>query len=267
MNKIFKNNLKVFLFVATLMFAWNCKKDEVPSNYDESQKLQSDEFRTIMETDDFSSVADSAILAIYQQNSSGKSAQNDECYSAMFSDTGYTLSFDNCSLEEGGVVLNGTLSVVYEMDNETSSFTVTYDNLSAGDILINGTRAFDMNETMDGFSIDTVSDFEITMADDSVVEETGTKSFIISFPDENTFIPVLSIEGSWTVKADGNTYVINITSALISAEDCEYIDTGVMTINKNGLEITVDFGDGTCDDVVTVTYPDGTEEELSLEDL
>ena len=37
-----------------------------------------------------------------------------------------------------------------------------------------------------------------------------------------------------------------------------------MSLNKNGLNVTVDFGDGTCDDLATLTYPDGTMEEISL---
>ncbi len=30
--------------------------------------------------------------------------------------------------------------------------------------------------------------------------------------------------------------------------------------------ITINFGDGTCDDVAMLIYPDGTEEEISLKD-
>jgi hypothetical protein len=37
-----------------------------------------------------------------------------------------------------------------------------------------------------------------------------------------------------------------------------------MTIDKNGLTIGVNFGDGTCDDIALVTYPNGVEEEITL---
>lgn len=259
--------MKVYLLAATLMFAWNCKKDEASAILDQSQKLEATELKTIVEIDDFSSAADEAIISVFQNNASGKSANSIDCYTTEFSQTGYTLSFDNCSLEEGGVVLDGSLSVVYTLGSDQSAFTVTYNSLSAGDLIINGTREFEINATTSGLSIDTVSDFELTLADDSVLEETGTKSIMISFPDSNSFIPELSMEGNWTVKADGNTYVMNVTSPLMTADNCDYLVSGVMTLNKNGLEITVDFGDGTCDDIVTVIYPDGTEEELSLSDL
>jgi hypothetical protein len=39
-----------------------------------------------------------------------------------------------------------------------------------------------------------------------------------------------------------------------------------MVVNKNGLEVTVDFGDGTCDALVTISYPNGATEEVTLED-
>lgn len=39
-----------------------------------------------------------------------------------------------------------------------------------------------------------------------------------------------------------------------------------MTVAKNGLSISVDFGDDTCDDIATVIYPNGKVEEISLRD-
>ena len=39
-----------------------------------------------------------------------------------------------------------------------------------------------------------------------------------------------------------------------------------MELSKNGLEVNVDFGDGTCDDIALLVYPDGTTEEISLKD-
>jgi len=159
-------------------------------------------------------------------------------------------------------VLNGTISATYTTEGDYTSLMVTYDNLGVDDVVINGTRSFSISNAGTVVSIDTVGDFNITLADGSVIEEAGYKLVQYTLGIE----PELSLEGSWTIKADGNNYVIDVTSPLKSKSDCDYVDEGVMTVNKNGLEVIVDFGDGTCDSIATVTYPDGTVEEISLDD-
>jgi len=266
MKTIFKNYSKILTLSAIMIFAWSCEKDEASAALTSDQRVESAELQVILETDDFSSAADTALINAFQQNVSGKSGRGFDCYTADYSNTGYTLVFDDCSVEDGGAKLNGTLTVVYEIGNEASAFTATYTDLSVGDITINGTRAFNINGNDANISFTIVSDMTITMADESVLEESGTKTISLEFGSTQLFDVEVSIEGNWTVINDGNTYVINVTSALISSLACDYIDTGVMSLTKNGLAVTVDFGDGSCDNIATVIYPDGTEEEISLDD-
>ena len=38
----------------------------------------------------------------------------------------------------------------------------------------------------------------------------------------------------------------------------------LMDVSKNGLAMSVDFGDGTCDSEIAVIYPDGYTEQINL---
>ena len=103
----------------------------------------------------------------------------------------------------------------------------------------------------------------IQLKDGSIIEEMGSKTFEVIFDTINFENSALTIDGDWTVKADENTYTVNITNPLELSFSCEYAGKGLMQLSKNGLKVDVNFGDGTCDDKATLTYPDGTVEEIS----
>jgi len=261
------NKFNVVFLCVTLLFAFSCSDDK-ENTLNEDQGISSSEVKTIVEIDSQSSAIDQIITQLYNNDQSGKSTNQEDCYVTEYSDTGYVVTFDNCSVD-GGEEINGTLSVTYKIGEEESAFTAMYANVSIGDIIINGFRDFTIVTTSDEGSIffDIVSDMSIELEDGSVIEESGTKNFNIDIASENFQNSTLSLAGNWTVKADGNTYVVNITTPLITNFfSCEYISRGVMGLNKNGLGVAIDFGDGTCDDMATLTYPDGTQEEISLRD-
>lgn len=266
MNSVNNLSAKLFLMSGLLLLVFSCSKDLEEANLDLDQKVEAAEVKTILETDDFSSAADDVVTDLFQQGSSAKSAKNVECYQAEYSDTGFAVTFDNCSVEEGGAQLTGMVTVVYTVGQEETSFTATYTDLIVDGILINGTRGFTMNGSGENISFTVVSEMNIKLADDSVIEEMGTKTIGFEFDSENFFNSALTIGGNWTVKADGNTYTVNISSILEANFNCDYVGKGVMQLSKNGLEVSIDFGDGACDDLASMTYPDGTVDEISLKD-
>ena len=268
MNKLLGTSVKTILLSGLLLIAFSCSKDLADAQLDLNQKVSKTEVKTILETDEFSSAADGVVTDIFQQGNSGKSSQNVECYVTEFTNTGFTVNFDNCTVEEGGENLHGMLTVTYKEGEESTAFTATYTNLSVDDIVINGTRSFTMenNSANDNVYFTITSEMSVVLADGSVIEEAGTKNFAIIFDYENFANSALTINGNWTVKANGNTYSVHVTSELIANFGCEHVGQGVMTLAKNGLEVAIDFGDGTCDDMANMTYPDGTIEEISLKD-
>lgn len=65
---------------------------------------------------------------------------------------------------------------------------------------------------------------------------------------------VYTIEGSSTgVNRQGNAYTHQITNALMVRMDCRWIVSGTFTVSVNNNSITLDYGNGVCDNMATVT--------------
>jgi hypothetical protein len=62
---------------------------------------------------------------------------------------------------------------------------------------------------------------------------------------------------------DSITFNRTITEPLLIDRSCEYILSGTVELLRNGETTTIDYGDGTCDDIATVTI-NGVTEEISL---
>lgn len=251
---------KGILLSGVLLMAYSCSDDDTTA---EEVTLTQTELKAVLETDEITGGIDLALYELSSNNgSTGKSTSN-ECYSAVYSDTGYVATFNNCVLN-GTENVNGTLSVTYDQQGETGSFTASYVDFYVGEIKINGTRsfAFSTNSSDSAITFQVTSEMTVEMEDGSIISDSGTKSTTIAFNDTTTY----SIEGSWTVVFEGNTYNVNVINALTSEISCSYVSSGDMDVSKNGLSVNVDFGDSTCDNIALLTYPNGVEEEITLED-
>ena len=246
------------------LMAIGCSKDE---KYSEDEKLTQVEVKTILETDDAAKVVDNVLSELYvNDGKNAKSAKSNECYIAEYTDTGYTVTFNNCTLN-GTDNVNGTLTVVYETSENSAAFTATYNDFYVGNIKINGTRSYIV--TGDGeqgsISFSVTSTLEVVLGNGDVIAENGTKTFGLVFGDslETT---TYSISGNWTLQINGQTYKVVVLDVLEGNFSCGYLTTGTMTVDKNGLAVTVNFGDGSCDDMATLTYPNGAVEDITLKD-
>jgi len=255
----------ILLFGAMALVIISCSKDD-SDPLTEDQKLSQTEVKTILDSDDYSSSLDTIISDVYMNDStSGKSSSN-ECYVAEYTDTGFTIAFENCSVGDTDNV-NGLLTAVYTSEGETISFVVTWTDFYYGDVKLDGTRGYTLGSNMDQntISFTVTSDIDVTLADESVVSENGTKTFSLTFGDSFES-SVYTIEGNWTVHADGHTYKVIVGTNLEGNLACGYLTNGLMTVEKSGLVVSIDFGDGTCDDNATVEYPNGATEDVSLKD-
>lgn len=237
--------------------------DDAEDNGSLEQELTQTEVQTILETDDIASSVDTALAELFSQDGLSSKSASDECYSAEYTDTGFTATFNNCVLN-GTDNINGTLVVTYGAMENTAEFTATYTDFFIGDIKINGTRTFTITgeetENSGAIAFLVTSNISVEFADGSTISENGTKTFAIVFEEGQDTL--FNLSGEWTVQVDGNTY--SISGDISKQLNCEHWSSGSMTVNKNGLEIDVDFGDGTCDDKATVTYPNGATEVIDL---
>ncbi len=270
MKKLSFFNSKILLVAFLAIFVASCSEDEKNAiDLEQEQTLDKTDLKTILETDNVSGIADNVINNVFiNKGTAGKASKEttDTCYDAVYSETGFVLTFNNCVLN-GTSDVNGTLTVVYAVGLEESAFTVTYNDFHVGAIKINGSRSMviSSDQMSSTINFNVTSDLTVILEDDTEVIETGTKTVGIAFGqtlEENIF----SVEGNWTLKVGADTYSVNVTKALKSNLACSYVSEGTMDVNKNGLAVTVDFGAGECDDKATLTYPDGTEQEIVIEE-
>lgn len=240
----------------------SCSDDAMPGD---GEALTSAELQTILMTDDIAGAADSALAELYMGNTAKTlSARENECYTAEYSDTGFVATFNNCVLNDTENV-NGTVTVTYEVGEGTASFTATFTDFYVGSIKINGTRTFVVNTSTDQNSVSftVTSDMSVELEDGTMVSETGEKTFGFVFGDDLSSF-TLTLSGSWAVQIDENSYEVETLEDLQVTSPCEYVTSGSMVVSKNGLAVTVDFGNGECDDKATLIYPNGATEVVTL---
>ena len=252
----------IFLMALTLFGIQSCSKDAERLDTPEEARLSQADLQTLMETDQYTGAVDDILAELFQNGNgaSGKFA-DDSCYQATYTETGFTVVFGNCVLNQTDEI-NGTLEVVY--NTGTASFTATYTGFFVGAAEVNGTRTFTLSESgQNGFSFSVESQMTVALADGRVIQESGVRTLDFQFGETLSEI-TFGISGSWEVSVDGTTYAVSVSSPLSGNLGCAYLVEGIMDISKNGLQVSVDFGDGSCDNTVTVIYPNGATEEVSL---
>ncbi|MDG1572917.1 hypothetical protein OZ410_11370 [Robiginitalea sp. M366] len=240
-----------------------CSTDADELIIPEEARLTQVEFQAVMNTDQWTGAADAALAEIYQNGNSASGKSFPACYEVTYSDTGFVAVFNNCVLN-GTDNANGTLTVTYDLQAETASFTAVFEAFFVNDVELNGTRTYTL--TTGGaadITIDVTSDMTVTLPDERVISETGNKTVAFYFGNtlaESTF----TITGSWNISMDNNLYSAVVQEPLTGNFGCGYLVSGVLELSKNGLAITVDLGDGTCDDQAMLTYPNGAQEPITL---
>lgn len=165
-----------------------------------------------------------------------------------------------------GRILSGKITIVVSAAPFTSGSTrtMTFENFAVDTVSISGTivktRTTDpqpeFNET---------TDLTITLANGKVIHRTAerTRAWVAGW--DTQFNPAddrIEITGNVNVSdSDGNSYSKEITTPLVKTGECKYITEGVIEYkNSNGTFATLDYGDGTCDNLATRTTQDGTTE-------
>lgn len=70
--------------------------------------------------------------------------------------------------------------------------------------------------------------------------------------------------GSSGANRHGAAFTVEITEPLVKRKICPWIVSGVKTIAINDRTRTLDYGDGECDRLATVTYPNGFTREVLI---
>ena len=185
-----------------------------------------------------------------------------------------TLDFgDGCELRNGNFV-SGKIIMTYERDPEAASKMITYSfedfyfnrkNVEGGGSILrersneNGnpqsTKTFDVTVTWpDGLFASKVGEKVREMIEGQSTSAWGDNVFLIT--------------GNWTfTRRNGIVLSAKIIKELRRELACKFLVSGTIELSKNLDTAILDYGDGECDDLATVSINGGERREIHLSNL
>jgi hypothetical protein len=146
---------------------------------------------------------------------------------------------------------------------------VTYEEFYVDSVHIEGsaTRTFAGTASTERV-FNNVSDLTLTFADSTVLYRNSERTRTLVDGFETLFRhsdDVVLIEGFVSYETSGGTaFSKTITSPLTKTGACRFITEGLVTFTLNGENFAeLDYGDGTCDDVATITK-DGETRQITI---
>ena len=179
-----------------------------------------------------------------------------------------TITFTDACEDYNGNIISGTIVKVKTISDASKERTITIEDLSINGYLINGTKTYSYVSSNANENPELISSIDITIeTEEGTISKVGARTIEITaggdtdtcYDDEKT------ITGSSTfTDKSGAVFNVEITIPLVKPAGCKYIASGIKEYTAEAGTVTVDFGDGTCDNVVTKTAIDGTVTEIML---
>ena len=175
-----------------------------------------------------------------------------------------TIEYDGeCSSGLNGVVKSGKIIIMLtgHPSDEGSQRIVTFEDFTVNGNIIEGTKTI----TFDGsrnYSCK-LDKGKIRTSDGKVIvrESTKTRTLIAGEDTQDRSDDVYEVTGTILGETTGGlSYKKEIIEPLIVSKSCFWISKGVVETTIGDASSTVDFGDGTCDNLATRIDADGEEE-------
>lgn len=181
-----------------------------------------------------------------------------------------TIDFGTGCTSPNGIVRKGKISLAYTGTNflfPGTSIVTTFEGYEANGLKVQGTRTI----TNAGINLLTstinlnvkIENGVITWPDNSKVTYTSTQTRQVKLGTEGYEV---SATGTASGKSRaGFDYTATVTEPLVIKEDCArtgvYIpSSGVVSFTFQNVLVSVNYGFGTCDKTVEITYPGGAKE-------
>jgi len=275
----FKNVQKSisYLSIIGLLFFVSCESND--DTLEVAESLTTEEALNVVLADDISAEVDDVIeddaidygLAGKSEDSNTSTAA--KCAVRTVEDTAsgkiVTIDFGTGCEGRKGKVLAGKIIIEYVETADGFSKTVSFDGFSVeGNTVEGGKSIVKLTANTNGNPEATFTvDITITLTTGEVITQKGTKvkEKVEGADTTERGDDVYSISGNWeSVNRDGVAKNATITTNLRREYACKYIVSGVIEITKDTETSTLDFGDGTCDDLATIKDSVGTVTEVVL---
>lgn len=186
--------------------------------------------------------------------------------------TTVTIEFDGtCASPRGNRVRKGKIIIVRQgkRNEPGAKHTLTFEDFFVDSVQVEGLRTYENLSSVDDINIRTIT---ATLAGGKFSFPDGTfatrEATTTRMSDKSAETVTVTVTGSASgVSREGADYAAEITTALVFNKTCEDVFIpiqGVKEITRDGVEIIKNYGDGTCDNIVTVTT-DGVSEEVVVE--
>lgn len=272
---------KMCIFITTgALILTSCSKDETKLD---PPKLTSQEVKSIVLTNDFEEDInrvldkDSKVFSVGARMATNSNTTSTSCFlrntlDINNSNKSVTLNFGS-GCTTFGKKFAGKMIINYALIEQGYNRTVSFQGFSIDGNKIEG-KAF-VENSFGGSNKNPyskfVGDFKITLSSGKVISRKGTwkreqvkgASTVLNLLDDE-----YATTGSWeSVSLDGFSQSITIETPLKrkSIFVCSGIVTsGVIKMTRAGQKYKLDFGDGTCDEKLKITHPDGKVEEITF---
>ncbi len=170
-----------------------------------------------------------------------------------------SITFDNCSYQ--GALRNGTINVSYSYIEEGTravSVTISFDNYTINSVAVSGTISSTFSGTIPHPVINVTGDnMLLTFPDSKTISFDAdlTFDFVNGLGDGLLNNVVYEVSGTFDgVNRDGKSYQSTYSDVRFEGS-CEsgYPVSGNVTIDSENGETGIDFGNGTCDKIITVS--------------
>lgn len=181
-----------------------------------------------------------------------------------------TLDFGDGCVRDNGMEFSGVIVLAYTRSATGASKTVTFENFFVNGHAIEGSRTIVyVRENANGNHQSTITiAMTITFVNGDVISRNGEKIREQIAGSNTPHVrgdDVHSIRGSWeTVARNGVVRTATITTDLRREFACRYLVSGVLELSRGDATGTLDFGDGTCDNLGTFTNANGETREIVL---
>ncbi len=188
---------------------------------------------------------------------------------------------DGCQTPDGNET-SGRIIMIFNIEpngdkHDTTDISYTVENIVYDNITINGNarRSFVYNAETGNATYDATSSFKFEWEDGMTGTSESNRVKEI-FREETQGLPgqdpfgygfdfySLTTGNSSTQFSNDDTYSSEITTPLRYESICGYIVSGIQSTIENREIITLDFGDGRCDNIATETDSDGNETTIEL---
>ena len=243
-----------------------CKKENESTDEDFSAEAQD-----ISQSEDISTSIDNMIAEAFISNSGSVDGRSSFPSNSDLSgcvtvtrdtpNSTITIHFDHC-VGRNGHMRDGYIIITYSGGNYWTmgaQWDVTFDDFYIDDMAVTGSRHVEnMGPESNGCTWNIDANLVFTRSNASVRtwSSTRTREIIEGYGDNNCSNHVYKINGTASHSDRQNDKSADLTfNDIIRDLDCAYLTSGTITVIRNNSrpQLVIDFGNGDCDDLATVT--------------